>query len=653
MDAITIENANKIRASMGLAPLPSPATNNLSFKDKTGPAEELDTISTLERREAAAGDNWQKLENDRRAATESQARKDAAKKQRDLEQRHRALVGKGLGDDDDEELDTRTWLLQQRKRQKKVDELVQKQTDAADAEREKAKNAAYSSADLAGIKVGHQADAFNDGAEQILTLRDAEIGDEDQEDELEAAELLEKEVLQKRLDLKRKKPVYDPTEMENDGERSLLKQYDDEDETRKRQRFTLDGTGGGATSLSQSSAANVSSSKGVKISLDALVNDAPVSDYADPATAKIRKPKKSKTKAVRRTRDDDEDGATPAPDMSGITDILKDDMLSRATTQQYEQDEDDLQLQLAQQRRMALKKRTKNNAADLARQLREEAAEQEDKMITTNDIDEEEGGMVIDETTEFVANLKRPDSDDEDDGSKRPRSAHSDDPIEDVDGDMSMADAMNESTEASTSTTLPNAQTSTGIEDEETLDQGVGASLNLLRKRGLLKPTSDNLVAQDRARVQFNAHTQSLVEDYDLRARSDRENDRKSGLFERMSASERDAYQRRQNESRDAYLSTLKARHFAQNYKPNVKLTYTDEFGRDMNRKEAFKHLSHMFHGKGSGKGKTEKKLKKVADEKRVAARSVLDSSAHELGGMQGALGHQARKNNTAGVRLQ
>ena len=50
-------------------------------------------------------------------------------------------------------------------------------------------------------------------------------------------------------------------------------------------------------------------------------------------------------------------------------------------------------------------------------------------------------------------------------------------------------------------------------------------------------------------------------------------------------------------------------------YIPNVKLEYVDDGGRLMNQKEAFRHLSHKFHGKGSGKIKTEKRMKKVMEE--------------------------------------
>lgn len=46
-------------------------------------------------------------------------------------------------------------------------------------------------------------------------------------------------------------------------------------------------------------------------------------------------------------------------------------------------------------------------------------------------------------------------------------------------------------------------------------------------------------------------------------------------------------------------------------YKPNVKLEYIDDNGHLLNEKEAFRYLSHKFHGKGPGKNKIEKRLKK------------------------------------------
>ena len=50
-------------------------------------------------------------------------------------------------------------------------------------------------------------------------------------------------------------------------------------------------------------------------------------------------------------------------------------------------------------------------------------------------------------------------------------------------------------------------------------------------------------------------------------------------------------------------------------YKPDIKIDYIDESGRNLNQKEAFRALSHRFHGKGSGKRKQEKRSKKLEQE--------------------------------------
>nr|XP_054108527.1 U4/U6.U5 tri-snRNP-associated protein 1-like [Callithrix jacchus] len=64
-------------------------------------------------------------------------------------------------------------------------------------------------------------------------------------------------------------------------------------------------------------------------------------------------------------------------------------------------------------------------------------------------------------------------------------------------------------------------------------------------------------------------------------------------------------------------------------YKPDVKIEYVDETGRKLTPKEAFRQLSHRFHGKGSGKMKTERRMKKLDEE---ALLKKLSSSDTPLG---------------------
>ncbi|EDV19648.1 uncharacterized protein TRIADDRAFT_33171, partial [Trichoplax adhaerens] len=61
-------------------------------------------------------------------------------------------------------------------------------------------------------------------------------------------------------------------------------------------------------------------------------------------------------------------------------------------------------------------------------------------------------------------------------------------------------------------------------------------------------------------------------------------------------------------------------------YKPGFKLEYFDDSGRRLNAKEAFRELSHRFHGKVSGKKKIEKRNKKLAEEEAFKKMSSTDT---------------------------
>ena len=57
-----------------------------------------------------------------------------------------------------------------------------------------------------------------------------------------------------------------------------------------------------------------------------------------------------------------------------------------------------------------------------------------------------------------------------------------------------------------------------------------------------------------------------------------------------------------------------------------MKLEYIDDSGRLLNQKEAFRYLSHKFHGKGSGKMKTEKRMKKQMEASLMQNMSSTDT---------------------------
>ena len=70
-------------------------------------------------------------------------------------------------------------------------------------------------------------------------------------------------------------------------------------------------------------------------------------------------------------------------------------------------------------------------------------------------------------------------------------------------------------------------------------------------------------------------------------------------------------------------------------YKPKLHIEYVDDRGRTLSAKEAFRKLSHRFHGKGSGKSKLEKRMKKMAEEDTMKRMSSTDTPLNTVAMMQ------------------
>ncbi|CZR52820.1 related to U4/U6.U5 snRNP associated protein [Phialocephala subalpina] len=653
-DAISIEETNRIRVSLGMKPLPVPGAGPVFKEASSAPAEEVG--STLESRQAEGYDNYRRLQEAEEAKRKREAKATAIKKARDAAKRFTQLEGKGLGDaDEGEDMDAKSWLIKQKKRQKEIEKARLREKELAEAEAAAA--AEYTAKDLAGVKVGHELDTFEEGEDQVLTLKDATIDQyEEDGDELENVDLRERERLNEKLELKKKKPVYNPHDDEE--AKGILSHYDEEIDGKKGKRFTLDGMGSTAEAAAEGVSAQKLKPKA--ISLDFLKDEEPKSDYLDISEIKVKKPKKSKKKSTRQKAVDEDDifpiaeqADTPQENGSAM-DVDQPVTKKRTFEDMSFVDDDDLQASLAKQRREALKKRKKMRPEDLVQQIREE-----ESATPAAETEEADGGLVIDETSEFVANLQKPSAPERKQRRSTSRqvenvTAMGNDSDEEGDVNMSYANVEDEEDRQERLKREASAQddmTNTGLEAEATLDVGVGATMKLLKERGLIKQEEKgDLNAIFRQKQLFLAEKQRREADAEKKARAQRERDRATGRLDRMSAREKEDYARQQNTFRDQVESRQLAEHFNKEYKPNVELKYIDDFGRSMNQKEAFKHLSHQFHGKGSGKQKTEKMLKKIEDEKRREAQSSLDGS--QMGGMSNATAQQRKKQKQAGVRL-
>lgn len=662
MAAPDIEQMNKLRKSLGLPLLnvsgqPPPSSEGPTFKEHSASDDsDEEPASTLDTREAAGYENYKQLREEERRRLEREKRKQQIQKARDAAARQAKLEGKGLGDVEEADVDAKTWLKTQKKRQAQIERERAERLARELAEREREAALQYSSKDLAGVQVAHEITEFEDGeSEQILTLKDTEIatGDQsDQEDILENADLVARQKLKEQLDLKKKKTAYD---VNDDSAQGVLSQYDE----KKRKAFTLDEQG--AAQERDAKRQQIGDVLKNTVSLDILKPE-PVSDYME---VKIKKPKKAKKTSKRqKIADLDDDDIFPAQSgtNNGDVDAMEVDSGKPAppkprTTEDYLHDDDDLANALARNRVAVLKKQ-KRKPEDIIKQLKEE-----EEKAQAEAQEESAGGLVLDDTTFFLDNL-----------SSRPREeephktvkksveqpdAHSpadakldaeDHPIGEAYSGVEDEQELLDRLKRARSTLSPDVP-HMGLDEEKTLDQGVGAAVSLLRQRGILKDSNPmDKTELYKARQKFIIEQRLQEAENERLARMQRERDRQSGKMTGLSTKEREEHARWQNTQREHHSSIQAAAAFNREYKPDVQLKYVDDNGRLMNEKEAFKHLSHQFHGKGSGKLKTEKHLKKIAEEKKREAASILDSS--QLTGMSNAQGAMGKKNKQAGVRL-
>jgi U4/U6.U5 tri-snRNP-associated protein 1 len=138
------------------------------------------------------------------------------------------------------------------------------------------------------------------------------------------------------------------------------------------------------------------------------------------------------------------------------------------------------------------------------------------------------------------------------------------------------------------------------LDDEPILDRGLASCLKLAVNKGYLAKEKEKLNARGKANIEAKNYMVEEKNYYDIDDKYNRGRDRFSGP-----------------------LSTFEEK---SNYKPDVKLEYIDEKGHAMNEKEAFRYLSHKFHGKGSGKKKTEKRLKKIEEVEAMKKMSSTDT---------------------------
>ncbi|XP_035869428.1 U4/U6.U5 tri-snRNP-associated protein 1-like [Phyllostomus discolor] len=143
------------------------------------------------------------------------------------------------------------------------------------------------------------------------------------------------------------------------------------------------------------------------------------------------------------------------------------------------------------------------------------------------------------------------------------------------------------------------ASSATILDEEPIVSRGLAAALLLCQKKGLLETTVQKVA---RVKVPSNAPPSAGHCTEDKTAIGDERSQREESRGFTRDFKEKDGYQ------------------------PHIRIEYVDEMGRKLTPKEAFRQLSHRFHGKSSGKKKTERRLKKLDQEALLKKMSSSDT---------------------------
>ena len=293
--SLSIEETNKLRASLGLPPLKDSSSNANAAKEEH------------KKRKRAEEDAANAVDLEEKVKTAKERRR-----QQDL-----LTKTKKLGEPEDDVDDVMAWvnknrkITDQNKSKKSRPSSAGRKKSAAGAESDEEDEGAEHGAALAGMKVKFGADDLEAGEEMILTLEDRGILDEKglfiDEEDVALENVLDRENKQRakafRDSQKKAKPLW-----EEDGQkRSLLDKYDEEEE----ETFLLDDAGA-------IEASKITRQDDIRAKLDAakaLANapaidgnggginggGGPTSDYYTPEEmAAMRKPKKKKERKLKK-----------------------------------------------------------------------------------------------------------------------------------------------------------------------------------------------------------------------------------------------------------------------------------------------------------------------------------------------------------------
>uniref|UniRef100_A0A452U2H4 Spliceosome associated factor 1, recruiter of U4/U6.U5 tri-snRNP n=1 Tax=Ursus maritimus TaxID=29073 RepID=A0A452U2H4_URSMA len=500
----------------------------------------------------------------------------------------------------------------------------------------------YSARDLQGLTVEHAIDSFREGETVILTLKDKGVLQEE-EDVLVNVNLVDKERAEKNVELRKKKPDYLPyaedesvDDLAQQKPRSILSKYDEELEGERPHSFRLE-QGGAADGLRERELEEIRAK--LRLQAQSLSTAGPrlASEYLTPEEMVTFKKTKRRVKKIRKKEkevvvraweqeasshrlrgrgrrrvpevdeeapEEEEKEPAPQPPQSDDTrvenmDISDDEEGGAAQSgspEVLEEDEAELELQKQLEKGCSLPQ-----VVEIVKKL-----ESRQRGWEEDEDPERKGAIVFNATSEFCRTLgeiptyglagNREEQEElmdfERDEERSANGGSESDGEENIGWSTVNLDEEKQQQDFSASST-------TILDEEPIVNRGLAAALLLCQNKGLLETTVQK-VARVKAPNKSLPSAVYCIED-------------------KMAID--DKYSRR--EEYRGFTQDFKEK---DGYKPDVKIEYVDETGRKLTPKEAFRQLSHRFHGKGSGKMKTERRMKKLDEEALLKKMSSSDT---------------------------
>ncbi|KAM7351710.1 U4/U6.U5 tri-snRNP-associated protein 1 [Cochliomyia hominivorax] len=645
-DCLSIEETNKLRAKLGLKPLeidsgPSKPTTSAAAVEAKKPGEkEL----------ASYKDEWgeflHKPAEDLKEKAKAEKIREKLKQRKErrfLEERLARI--KTLGESDDEVDDISKWVernkrvVDERKaaeeRAKALEEMDQEfgVDDLLEKEKKEAHRKAYTEKHLKGLKVDHDMDEFSEGKTVILTLKDADVLNEKEGDTLINVNMLDDARFRKNVENKKKNPlsygynVYEEQydELGNPIERNILEKYDEDldgnklktknfvigenlEEEREHRRKLLEIK----TKLAGKRLETLADTQ-ITLASDTLT---------EMEIAKFKKPKKKIKKIRQKLKADD---LLP---LAGDTTHLgsrggrhrsptnQDESNDNEIDVKIEEHDEDLERVLSKARKLKQKDNIIKKSIPDIESIKPEIKTEIDYENAMDSEGNRDAHIILNATAEFCRTLgdiptygmagnRDEDSNDMMDfetteNAEEKIGDNTDDMVESNHGTWNSVNPDEVNQPADLDNIVDEVEEVAILDEEPDVGAGVANALRLALSKGYLEKEDLNRPSNSKM-----AHLQA--KNYSIEDKNTAEDD-KFGRRDRFHAGP---------------IMDFKDK---TNFNPNVKLEYIDDNGRILNLKEAFRYLSHKFHGKGPGKNKIEKRLKKMEQEGLMKTMSSTDT---------------------------